>query len=63
MDFTIGLKPKVILEKCFREYQAENRFLIIVLLREEGEATIHYFRNLLDNDPEIIKKYRKNINS
>jgi len=61
VDFTMALSPKVIIEKCFRGYQAENRFLIIVLLREEGELKVQYFRNLLDNDINIYKNYRKNI--
>jgi len=61
VDFTLALKPKVVLEHCLRNYQGENRFLIIVLLREEGKATVQYFRNLLDNDPEINKNYRENI--
>ena len=61
VDFTIALHPNVILEKCFRGYQAENRFLIIVLLREEGQLTTRYFKNLVDNDININNNYRKNI--
>lgn len=34
VDFTYTLEHTFIIDKCFKNYQTENRFLIIVLLRE-----------------------------
>ena len=56
IDFTLSLYPKVILEKALRNYQNKNRFLIIVLLREEGTLNAQYFQNLLENDINICNE-------
>ncbi len=61
VDFTFGLTGENILAKCFKSYQAKNRFLLIVLLRERGILTVQHFQNLINNDVNIDNEEKKRI--
>lgn len=62
VDFTMSLIPSIILSKCFRSYQNESRYLLIVLMREEGFVTTQNIQELiidnedLDNDEKSLIK-------
>ena len=55
-DFTMSLIPSNILRKCFRNYQNRKRYLLIVLIREEGCITARYIQELINNDVELDNK-------
>ena len=61
IDFTISMTYKFISSKCFRNYQNNTRFLLIVLMREEGISTAHYFQRLIDIDENINDEDKKRI--
>lgn len=61
IDFTMSLIPSNILRKCFRNYQNNIRFLLIVLIREEGFITAQYIQELIYNDVELDNKEKKLI--
>ncbi len=56
IDFTITSNLQNIIEKCYREYQCEDRFLIIVLLREEKGFTTQYVQKIINDDKGLNKK-------
>lgn len=61
IDFTIAIIPSFILDKCYRNYHNEERFLIIVLLREDGILTAKYIQDLINNKVKIDKDEKKLI--
>ena len=56
IDVTMSLIPSNILRKCFRNYQNKIRFLLIVLIREEGFMNAQYIQELIYNDVELDNK-------
>ena len=53
IDFTMSLIPTNIIKKCFRNYQNKKRFLLIVLIREQGCVTARYMQQLIDDNVEL----------
>lgn len=53
IDFTFGLDIITILNKCYRYYQSENRYLLIVMMRERKDCTVKIVRNLIQETGDI----------
>ena len=63
IDFTLSLNSDAIIEKCYRGYQSETRFLIIVLYPKENKSLLQEIRNLIQNIKDIIfREHVKVIN-
>ncbi|MFO7796824.1 MAG: DUF723 domain-containing protein [Promethearchaeati archaeon] len=63
IDFTFSLEDKIILQKCFKNYQSKFRYLLIILLRENEYASKDIFQNIIDVNEEIfMPKHIKVIN-
>ncbi len=61
VDFTMSLIPSNIIRKCFRNYQNKKRYLLIVLIQEEGIVTAQYMQNLINNDAELDNEEKELI--
>ncbi len=64
VDFTMSRKNYVILRKCKKHYQNDNRFLLIVLMwinKEGGNFTAKKCQEEVENDDEIDNKDKKLI--
>ncbi len=61
VDFTISLTPPTILRKCFKKYQGETRFLLIILMRERKHVTAQNIQNLINIDADIDSEDKKRI--
>jgi len=59
IDFTLSFHFNSILDKCYKEYQNETRFLIIVLYSKENKNLLQEFQNSIQNSREI--NFKKNI--
>ncbi|MFO7795021.1 MAG: hypothetical protein ACQERB_03805 [Promethearchaeati archaeon] len=59
LDFTYSLNLTVMLEKCNKYYQAQTRYLIIVLLREGTKLNADYFQNEIEHNSSV--KFVENI--
>ncbi len=55
IDFTFGLNILGILDKCYRRYQSEERYLIIVMMREQKGCTVEIIQRLIQ-EAQINKK-------
>ena len=63
IDFTLTLYSNVIIDKCYRNYQNEQRFLIIVLYPKGYESLLQEVQNLIQNSNSIsFKEHVKVIN-
>lgn len=47
VDFTFGLNIIGILDKCYRQYQSEERYLTIVMMREQKGCTVEFIQKLI----------------
>ncbi len=56
IDFTFGLDINTILNKCYRSYQSENRYLLIVMMRERKYCTVKIVQNLIQETGDISNK-------
>jgi len=64
VDITFGLNIIGILDKCYRQYQSEDRLLLIVMMRERKGCTAEIIQNLIQETQNINKKeHIKVINS
>ena len=61
IDYTFSLDFNNILEKCFKEYHSEVRFLLIVLMREQRGSTAQKFHKLIRDTPIIDDKEKIHI--
>ncbi len=61
VDFTMSLIPSNIIRKCFRNYQNKERYLLIVLIREEGIVTAQYIQDLINIDAELDNEEKELI--
>jgi len=59
LDFTYSLNLTVMLEKCNKYYQAQTRYLIIILLREGTKLNADYFQNEIEQNSSV--KFVENI--
>ena len=49
----MSLIPSIILSKYFKNYQNKGRYLLIVLLREEGIVTAEYIQKLFNYNEDL----------
>jgi len=56
VDVTFGSNIIGILDKCYRQYQSEDRYLIIVMMREEKGCTVEIIQRLIKEAQNINKK-------
>jgi len=56
VDITFGLNIIGILDKCYRHYQSENRYLLIVMMRERKDCTVEIIQKLIQEANNINKK-------
>ena len=56
IDFTFGLNIITILNKCYRYYQSENRYLLIVMMRERKDCTVKIVQNIIQETGDISNK-------
>lgn len=56
VDITFGLNIIGILDKCYRQYQSEDRYLLIVMMRERNGCTVEIIQKLIQEAHDINKK-------
>ena len=56
VDYTFGLNIKTILDKCFRQYQSEERYLLIVMIREREGCNAEIMQKLILERRDISNK-------
>jgi len=56
VDITFGLNIIGILDKCYRQYQSEDRYLLIVMMRERNGCTVEIIQKLIQEANDINKK-------
>ena len=56
VDFTFGLNIIGILDKCYRDYQSEDRYLLIVMMRERIDCTAEGVQKLIQETGDISNK-------
>ncbi len=56
VDITFGLNIIWILDKCYRQYQSEERYLMIVMIRERNGCTVEIIQKLIQEAQNINKK-------
>ena len=56
VDITFGLNIIGILDKCYRQYQSEDRYLLIVIMRERNGCTVKIIQKLIQEAHDINKK-------
>ena len=56
VDITFGTDIITILDKCFRQYQSEDRYLMIVMMRERKGCTAETIQRLIQETQNINKK-------
>ena len=56
VDITFGLTIIGILDKCYRQYQSEDRYLLIVMMREGNGCTVEIIQKLIQEAYDINKK-------
>ena len=56
VDITFGLNIIGILDKCYRQYQSEDRYLLIVMMRERNSSNVKIIQKLIQESHDINKK-------
>ncbi len=56
IDFTFGSYIPGILDKCYRKYQSDDRYLIIVMMCEQIGCTVKIIQKLISEAQNITKK-------
>ena len=59
IDFTFGLNEIGILDKCYRNYQGEDRYLLIVMMQERMDCAVEDVQKLIQDTDDI--SYKGNI--
>ncbi len=56
VDITFGLNIVGILDKCYRQYQSEDRYLLIVMMLEQNGSNVEIIQKLIQEADDINKK-------
>jgi len=56
VDITFGLNIIGILDKCYRQYQSEDRYLLIVMMLEQNGSNVEIIQKLIQEADDINKK-------
>ncbi|MFW9873647.1 MAG: hypothetical protein ACFFG0_11120 [Candidatus Thorarchaeota archaeon] len=59
VDITFGLNIIGIVDKCYRQYQSEDRYLLIVMMQERMECAVEDVQKLIQDTDDI--NYKGNI--
>ncbi len=61
VDITFGLNIIGILDKCYRQYQSEDSYLLIVMMRERNGSNVEIIQKLIQEAHDINKKEHINV--
>ena len=62
IDYTLSSDKEIIKGKCFKSYQSDDRFLLIVLLGDKKASKITALQNLVDNLKTSEELYLEHVN-